>query len=362
MDNTLVEVRQHIMQKIQSSNYPKGHKFLESTFPNDFVFNVLTSLYIIEMTRTVFCKSDANKSFIDQMLEEKLRSIKGGEFDLEIYFQNMSELIILYYMIMGIFDTKHWLKLKHINNEPRSYPGSKNLLEYSFVVDDNEITTTYNIEIKTISCDPLYNNSAFKSGDRVVKRYFNNIDLKKYFTEKELGEMVCLENNTHYRQLSKNMKKIDNKFKKSDNIVNIGFVVIQFATSLEEFFAYLYHKDNGIMNKNSFENTDLFVFFSMMAAPDPKLNDIYESGHIFSIINDKKIYDDSMIIPFRLDNFIGNEERKIIKEIMPYTNLEYGIFKFMQSNGICLFVPDDTELKDVHEYTSELARNIRGGK
>ena len=42
------------------------------------------------------------------------------------------------------------------------------------------------------------------------------------------------------------------------------------------------------MRKNRFDNTDLFVFFSMTPTPDMKLQEIYDRGHVFSIINDKK--------------------------------------------------------------------------
>jgi hypothetical protein len=225
---------------------------------------------------------------------------------------------------------------------------------------NGEKIISYNIEIKTISCDPFYGNVAIKKDQKLIKRYFHDVNLEDYFTKEQLSKMIILEDNIHYRQISKNLKKIDKKFKKTENSVNIGFVVIQFATSIEEFYSYLYHKEKGIMRKNRFDNTDLFVFFSMTPTPDMKLQEIYDRGHVFSIINDKKIYDDLMIKKFRLDNFIANEEGKIIEELLSLVNKEYGIFRFIVSNDICFFANDDIKEERIQKYASEVSKKLWG--
>ncbi len=92
----------------------------------------------------------------------------------------------------------------------------------------------------------------------------------------------------HYRQLNKNLKKISEKFKGEKILTNknynIGIVVIQFATSIEEFYSYMFNPDKGLINKLDFANLDSIVFFSLTPKCGLDMQDVLDLEHIFTVM------------------------------------------------------------------------------
>lgn len=351
------EAEKKILNIIQASDYPKNHPFLHKDFQNDFIFKMILLIDFIENNYSIFKKSKAGKGFLNQLLEDKMKSVNNGNFDRKKFFENLSELTFLYYIITSLIVSKKIQYLKNIYNEPIPYLNSKHLLEYAFEFDFNGIHQNYNIEIKTIKCDPLYEKS-FKNNQLVIKPLFPDTNLEEYFTKEELKNYEILEDLSHCRQINKNLKNINNKFIPCVNGYNIGVIVFQFATSMEEVYSYLYHKEKGILKKNSFGSIDLIVFFSLTATPEPLMEDIYETGHIFSILNNDKMLKEDFIKNLRLDNFIGYKDIFIIDELEKLVNREYIISKFIIRNDLMTFVSPNMNENELDEITRDLNNKI----
>lgn len=128
-------------------------------------------------------------------------------------------------------------------------------------------------------------------------------------------------------------EKISEKFEGKNNTplrtINLGVLFIQFATSIEEFYAYLLNRENGIIFNQDMGNIDCLVFFSLTARPQIDMQDIYEHGHTFSILLNNEAYVAEYLKMLRLDNYIAiksGDNVKIREDIDEFTKEEYGIF------------------------------------
>jgi hypothetical protein len=85
----------------------------------------------------------------------------------------------------------------------------------------------------------------------ILKKFFNDTNLNNFFSEDGLLHYKVLDASTHYRQISKNIKKIREKFDGNGSVpfkmINIGVIVVQFATSIEEFYSYMFHPTKGLI-------------------------------------------------------------------------------------------------------------------
>jgi hypothetical protein len=353
-DEYLQEAKEYVMNKLKETTYPPNHPFLHKDFANDYVFYILCLL-------KVFIKET---NMIDDYICNKMVSAKNGVFDLEMYYQNLYEVMIIYYLLVHYINSDLCSTLQTVVYEP---PGAGNKkLEYSLVIDgtklDNFDNIYINVEVKTITCDPFIQESGvhFRNGQKFIKPLFKDVDLKTSAEGINLDNYIILEHSTHTRQISKKIKEISSKFEQYTNTINIGFIVINHATSLEEFFTYLFHPEKGLLFNLDFNNIDCLVFFSLTATPDFLMEDMYERNHVFSLLFDKRPGAIKYYEALGLDNFasIDNEVSSLFKE---YANREYGLYKWIVINDLGFFVSEGTSSEAIKAYVEEISQKINPG-
>lgn len=140
--NRINDCKKYIKEAIQEARYPQGHPFLNQGFYNDYVFIILSLIkyHLVE------------NDLIDDLIKNKLRAIENEQFNLDKYYQGLSELTFFYYLLSGIINNGIFNKLAYIIHEPNSPYNKAKKLEYSFCFLDNSML---NVEIKTITCDPF---------------------------------------------------------------------------------------------------------------------------------------------------------------------------------------------------------------
>ena len=343
MEQIIISEKKAILEQIANSNYPPGHPFLTPTFENDFLLNILVLLKIL-------CGQVA---MVDDYISEKLKSHNEGVFCIEKYFQNVNEVTFLYYLFTSLICTENTSLLKSLDYEPSIGAVGNKKFEYSFKQPtDGKII---NFEVKTVTCDPVIKEDGFyaKDGDKFIKTFFPNDDISKYC--KNLSEYRLMEKSSLYRQIRSAIKKIDSKFKKDKNHINVGVIVGQFATSLDEFYAYFLNSKKGLIFKNKafLKNIDALVYFSLSTGPDPMMTDIYESGHTFTILFNNDINIKEILSKFRLDNF-AYSNGKILESLKRYTEKTHGRYIFKNINGIVFFIEEGTENNELDNYVKLL--------
>ena len=333
----VLDAKNYIINKIKASNYPEGHPFLNSIFENGFlVCLIMVKLYVRETT------------FIDVYLENKFRGLKNGKFDWESFYQGLNEFVIFYYLMNALFESELRKKIKQFCYEPIGPADNDKKLEYSFVfTTDFMYDFNVNVEVKTITCDPFLraDGHRIEFDKKLIKRFFHDVDLTKFFSEEQLKDYIVLEDSTHRRQIGKNIKKINEKFKKYKNAMNVGVIVIHFATSIEEFFAYLFHPQKGILYEADFNNIDCLIFFSMDNLTQIDMKRV----HIFTMLFDERDSLKPYLEALRLDNVVSIN-KKVSPDLMDYAKKEYGIYRYIGRNGISFFVPDDVSEEEINAY------------
>ncbi len=335
--------KDYIWNKIKNNVYPKGHPFNQVNFVKDdylVLIMALIKIYLIETT------------IIDDYLDNKLVALDKGRCNYETYFQGLNELNFFYYLLSGCIKNELLTHVYQINYENNSITNPLKKLEYTYCFDD---MVAVGVEIKTITCEPTYKETSMSIHDTLlIKKYFHDVDLRNI---EKIEQYKILEASSHDRQLRKNIKKIAEKFtgdnKSPVKLINVGVIVIQFATSIEEFYAYLLNENKGIIFNQDFGNIDCLVFFSLTARPDFDMQDIYDTGHIFSILFNYEPYIKKYLKDLRLDNYIAtkiNGQFNIDSDIQKYANKEYGIFKYIIKDGKCFYVPIECRQDEIDEY------------
>lgn len=337
------EAQDYIWKKIIHNAYPKGHPFNDMNFTKKDYLVLIMSLIKMNLNET---------TIIDDYLDNKLVALDNGKCNYEIYFQGLNELTFFYYLLVGCIMSDLLKDINHINYEHNSLNNPTKKLEYTYCFND---LVAVGVEIKTITCDPIFKEESMSINDtKLIKKYFHDVDLSNI---ENIEQYKILEASTHDRQLRKNIKKIVEKFNGENTTplkqINIGVVVIQFATSIEEFYAYLLNNNKGIIFNGDFGNLDCLVFFSLTARPRLDMQDIYDDGHIFSILFNDKQYIKDYLKKLRLDNFIAkkiNDNVYIEQHIKKYVDKEYGIFKFIIANEKCFYVPIEHSQDEINKY------------
>ncbi|MCI8408949.1 MAG: hypothetical protein HFJ09_06715, partial [Lachnospiraceae bacterium] len=267
------------MLSVFSKKYPQGHVLCKDTIIMDAVgFTLAYCMYVVPHFLH-------NKYMMKDLLEKKLVcKKKSGEFDLKLYNEAYSEMEIFLYLFFGIFIKsdlhKNFVRLEY---EPDGNANKK--FEYSFVFSDFKI----NIEVKALECAPELTDNIdlfkIKHGELFYKYYFpgneeNNIpkDILKQGTELK----------SNYRQLNKNIKRIKRKCQGKVSEINLGFIMINYGTSREEFISYLMHPQYGYMRKNKLDNVDAIILFSMCTITDLYMDNILDYEHIIVLVNQDK--------------------------------------------------------------------------
>ncbi len=61
--------------------------------------------------------------------------------------------------------------------------------------------------------------------------------------------------------MSKNVKKINEKCTEDAKTIHLGFLMINYGTSREEFISYLMHPEHGYLIRNPLDKMDALVLF-----------------------------------------------------------------------------------------------------
>ncbi|MBE5967641.1 MAG: hypothetical protein E7255_11875 [Lachnospiraceae bacterium] len=344
--------KDYIWEKIKSNVYPEGHLFNQVDFTREDYLVLILAIIKMNLIET---------TIIDDYLDNKLVALDNGRCNYETYFQGLNELNFFYYLLSGCIKNDLLTRVHQINYENNSITNPAKKLEYTYCFND---MVAVGVEIKTITCDPTFKEKSISINDTLlIKKYFHDVDL---INIDNIEQYKILEASSHDRQLRKNIKKIAEKFSGNNKtplkLINVGVLVIQFATSIEEFYAYLLNEDKGIIFNQEFGNIDCLVFFSLTAKPDFDMQDIYDTGHIFSVLLNDKPFIRSYLKDLRLDNYIAtkiNGQVSIEPNIQKYANKEYGIFKYIIEDKKCFYVPIDCSQDEIDEYIRYL--NGTGG-
>ncbi len=344
------EAEKFILQNIKSNNYPQGHPFLEYPKPDGMIVGFLIQLKLL---------LNDNEAILS--LIKKCQSTVDGVFNWERYNQNSSEVIILYYIIVGVLKNKQTM-FDEIFYESGDVFSNNKKLEYSFLFKDHVLI---NFEVKTLTCDPLIKENALKihDGQLLIKPFYKdcNIDALKA----QFPQSIIIENSSNYRQLSKNVKKIIDKFDGENltqyNLINIGVVIINFSTSLEEFFSYLYNKEKGLLFNTKLKALDALVLFSLDNSNDMELQNIYDMGYIQTALIKDNAINREYLKTIRMDNYMswGNTA---YESILNSAKEFYGVYKILKREGFISIVPWDATEEEINTYVNDLKHNAIRGK
>lgn len=192
----------------------------------------------------------------------------------------------------------------------------------------------------------------------IIKKFFNDVNISDYIDDKELSTSKVLEASTHFRQVSKNIKKIKEKFNGDCEVpikmINIGVLVIQFATSIEEFYAYMFHPKKGLVHNMDFGNIDCLVFFSLTAKAELDMQDIYDNHHIFSIVFRKEKYIIDYLEKLRLDHIASYSNSIVYSPYKEEAEKEFGKYKLVNKNGFVFFTNYDKTDEETDCYIKYL--------
>lgn len=345
------ESKKYILNLVKCTNYVQGHPFKNIEFEQSYDFIILSFIkyYSVET------------EMIRDYITRKLNGKKNNKFNYEIFNQQMSELLFYYYLLTGIMQSYYTKKLIGYEYEPSSPSKDEKKLEYSFIFgnrEENKIEWKVNFEVKTMTCDPYYKEGTLpiKPNSKLIKKYFNDTELENYFSPSELKDFISLEKCSHKRQIVKQIRLIKEKYEeesKNQYMINIGVIVIHFATSIEEFYAYLFHPKKGIMNNCDVGNIDALVFFSITAKPDIFMEDIIQKNHTFTLQFNNNELTTKVLKMFRVHNtvYLKGQIRNDIKE---FINVEYGIIKVVMEEGFYFYVPDGTSEEQIASYIRHL--------
>jgi hypothetical protein len=319
----------YILDKMKKHGFPREHPFVDfPNTPNSLILLVFAAIKII-------IKDDSK---FDDILKKKCRSIRDGVFDFSLFNQYCSEANILFYATarMNSGDLKElFIERKVFNN--------RKLLEYSLLLNNSVLA---NFEVKTLSCDTfMEENIPPRDGLELIKPFFseNLNDISQLFPSAMLLK-------SHKNLLMNNLRKIETKYTGSNlteyRTCNIGIVVVNFSTSLEEFIAYLLHPTYGGINHYEFRGTDAIVLFSLDQKNDLFMDNLYSSGYVITIL----IHDDPHIketlAMMRLDNFVAHDSRCAKNEFVH--------LKVLARNRHLGIIPYDTTEDEINKYIAYL--------
>jgi hypothetical protein len=346
---------------IIEKKYSYDHPFKNKNFTNK---PILYQLAYLKLICDVYLN---NTKIIDDYLKKKLISIQQKKFNIDLFNRNMSEYIFFEYILLGMYvKSDLYLQMDKVEYEPITVNNKK--LEYSFILKNG---FNINIEVKTIDCDPFLTNPkemskiSLKKEYVYIKKFFKgcnksdmNKQLKNIFekNDKLLKNKGVTELKSNCRQVNGNIKKIKEKFSQDDKFINIGVLVINYGTSREEFFSYILNKHYGILKNNDLNNIDDLVLFSNTHITSFSLNEIYETGHIFSFNNSYDTYKKKIFEKLRLDNYII-ENGKLNQGFSKFENKLVGVYiaRCIMDNGkkfpfvLPYYISYDEEKESLHE-------------
>ena len=328
------------INKIMKRKYPKGHTFMKNPLDGcNTMFAYL--MYVVP----IFLNEE---KIMEDFLRRKLVcKNKEGYFDIKAFNEAFSELEIFIYLFIGIFCSassdlyKSFISLRYESN------GQDNKkFEYSFCFRDYDI----NVEVKALTCAPEIRDKVnlfeMKHGDKFYKYYFPNhkVDIPLDY----ISDGIELSSN--YRQLCNNIAKIKKKCSNKERNINLGFIMINYGTSREEYISYLLNPQFGYIHHAELEHIDAIILFSMCTATDLLMNKILQDSHILTYANpNKNIF--SLLHELRLDNYITDSKYEC------YINDEFGLYKGIKYHDMVTIQPayedeefDFSDLDRIKQY------------
>ena len=329
-----------IMYTIIKEKYPSGHPFRSEGFLFDAMsFSLAYCMFVVPTYLN-------NSTMIEDFLQKKLICKKNETFNRKVFNECYSEFEIFFYLFVGIFCYsnlyKKFLKLEY---EPDGNQNKR--FEYAFILGDCRI----NVEVKALECAPEdtdnINFTRMEDGTRFYKNYFHAYDENDVIPLEVLQNATKLKSN--YRQVSKNIKKINEKCIEEVGIVNLGFLMINYGTSREEYISYLLNRKQGYLWKNPLDKLDALILFSMCMDTDLMMEKILEEEHIFVFPNIRKD-NFALLSDLRLSNYVNALEDKWYEVLAEEV---YGEYIGINSGGIVTI-----QRSDVMETEVERAKEI----
>jgi len=327
--------------KIINDEYSDNHLFKAREFVMDGV------LFSLAYSEYVCSNYLGNQQIIMDFVKKKLKSIERGKFSIKKFNENLSEYMIFFYLVCGIF-FKSDLYLDFDKLEYESEGANNKRFEYTFKMKSNR---NINVEVKALDCDPFskdnLNKFKFRDGDILAKSFFPNTKLEEFFNKDDLNEITEISSN--YRQLKKNVKRIKEKCE-SNGEINLGFIIINYGTSREEFFSYLLNSKNGILNLINTDGISNLILFSMCTHTTLMFDEVYENGHILSFAAKHNEIEDEVFRKLRLDNFIF-KDGKMREGVSEIAEEKFGVYKYIMRNEILTILRYDIEDDIIDEET-----------
>lgn len=303
------------------THYPVNHVLRKNTIFFDAIF------FSLAYCSFIVPKYLHNTEMMKDMLERKLVCTdKNKCFSWKLFNEGYSEFEIFFYLFSSIF-LKSDLHDEFVKLEYESDGNKNKRFEYSFIFAKRKI----NVEVKALECAPelsdKYDIIGMQDGTRFYKNYFfsQSDDIVPYEIR---NKSIRLKSNI--RQVGKNIKKINEKCKGSTDEVNLGFLMINYGTSREEFISYLMNENEGYLIKNPLDKIDALVLFSMCINTDLLMEEIRKQSHIFVFENEKRA-DERLLIDLHLDNFVQNNDMSPYKHLF---NEKYGEYIGINRNGM----------------------------
>ena len=91
------------------------------------------------------------------------------------------------------------------------------------------------------------------------------------------------------------------------NNINLGFIVLNRASSIEEFYSFLYNKRSGLIKRILPENLDALILFSLDAVNTVILDNLLEKNYIQTIVFNASNRVMAYLRSLGLDNIIQKE-------------------------------------------------------
>lgn len=303
--------------------YPKEHVFKNSKILFDAMLFSLAYCYFI-VPHFFKCNE-----MMDDLLIRKLPSRYAEKFSMESFNQNWCEFEIFFYLVSSIFFRSDLhTSFKRLVYEGRGATNKK--FEYSFEFD----TFSLNIEVKSLECDPFRRDKIdmfkMKDGELYYKNYFSAEDDNTLIPYDVICKATKLSSNL--RQVKKNIKRINEKCISSADNINLGFIMINYGTSREEYISYLLNDKYGWLQKNTLDKIDGLIFFSMCTNTDLCMDNILQKDHIMLFTDHEEERYCKLFEKLRIHNYV-KKGNKISKEIISIANEKWGIYEGIKYNS-----------------------------
>lgn len=330
-----------ILKKVVSATYPSDHIFQHTEFLFDAMCFTITYCMFIVPTYL------HNEDMMSDLINRKLKCDVKNHFDLKLFNEAYSEFQIFLYLFFSIFCfSDEYLTFKSLQYEPNGNLNKR--FEYAFVLESG---LKINIEVKALECAPEYSDNIDilkeKDGQQYYKNYFH-----AYSETDTVPEYIRLNSKklkSNYRQVSKNIKKICEKCPIENNVVNLGFIMINYGTSREEFISYLMNPEQGYLIKQPLNKVDAIILFSMCPLTDLLMTNIKKYEHLFVFPSAKA--DLSFLKKLRLDNFVFNSPKCDYSHIF---SEKYGIYECINRKGLLTIQMKYDNEKYVDDYSEKI--------